>query len=200
MPLSARRRTPRANALIAPPQPPSNHPLPAFRHSAGRPLDRPPRCFPVCLSALSSDSLSLLSSRLLLHCSSSTPSLYQLLPVPGPDPARAPLWCLGGVRARHRPQPPYPSRTAMDGGSASQSISGSRPAHVRYTTRAPRLARGRCDDVDYRERAAHDRKGDAAGPRKNGGPPCVRAAKPRPAGGRAARRERRAPGRPDGGG
>src|SRR3954469_18942715 len=44
----------------------------------------------------------------LVHTRPST--LHQLLPVPGPDPARLPLWWLGGVWARHRPQTPYLSR------------------------------------------------------------------------------------------
>jgi hypothetical protein len=43
----------------------------------------------------------------LVHTRPST--LHQLLPVPGPDPARLPLWWLGGVRVRHRPQTPYSS-------------------------------------------------------------------------------------------
>src|SRR4051812_17594639 len=44
----------------------------------------------------------------LVHTRPST--LHQLLPVPGPDPARLPLWWLGGVRARPRPQTPITSR------------------------------------------------------------------------------------------
>src|SRR4051794_23031985 len=111
MPPHPQRPTPCANAHLRVPHNPSRPPAPPrfAPASSGRPLARPP----LPRSSLSS-SLSVLptlrlplSSVFLLHHSTVHPSLHQLLPVPGPDPSRAPLWCLGGVRARHRPQTPY---------------------------------------------------------------------------------------------
>jgi hypothetical protein len=109
MPLSTRRRSRRAT-LTTRPHNPSKPPaprLPPLRQPPPRP-DRPSR-FLFCslrLSSLSFRLFCLLSRPFLLPTTSVSLSLHQLLPVPGPDPSRAPLWCLGGVRARHRPQTP----------------------------------------------------------------------------------------------
>ena len=99
-----------AHAHLASPTP-RNHPL---RHDVNttQPPAVPARTAPA-LPRVSALSVPLL--RLFCHhsCPSSTtrstvhPPLHQQhSPVPGPDPARLPLWWLGGVRARHRPQTP----------------------------------------------------------------------------------------------
>jgi hypothetical protein len=118
----------RAHAHQTPPNPPQTHPLtPALPQLP--PAARSSRCSAPAHSVSSLFSLFLRPICLHLRPSSqpapqSTPSLHQLLPVPGPDPSRAPLWCLGGVRARHTPQPPYPSRVGC-GPDATQPRGGS---------------------------------------------------------------------------
>jgi hypothetical protein len=83
------------------------------------------------------------SSSCLLSLDSQTPPLFdlvspplhtrpvppQLHPVPGPDPARLPLWWLGRVRARHRPQTLIPTEVGCGG-----------PIHIAV----PTLIRARC--------------------------------------------------------
>src|SRR3954452_9477871 len=107
-----------AHAHQQPSNPRQNHaPTPVL------PLNRSRRCAPArpaarslpLSSSLFSSSISSVTTSLrhLSHHRSRphpTSSLHHLLPVPGPDPARLPLWWLGGVRARHRPQTPIATR------------------------------------------------------------------------------------------
>jgi hypothetical protein len=97
----------------SPPRPPRHRP----RQTTAR--------RPAALSLPLPTSLALLSQPLShprpsssLHRSTPDPSHHQLHPVPGPDPARLPLWWLGGVRvrARHRPQTPIPMRVGCGRG------------------------------------------------------------------------------------
>jgi hypothetical protein len=106
---STRRRAAVPTPQCVPPQPLKPTRSALSRHSLRRPparssasLPPPPLARLLCPPTPLSHSLVRPSPLLLLV----SPSLHQLLPVPGPDPARAPLWCLGGVRARHRPQTP----------------------------------------------------------------------------------------------
>src|SRR3954447_13652897 len=112
-PPHAVRRPPRH---ATPPAPPSAPPLPLSAH---RPLQIPP------------------SPRPAHHCSTPDPSLHQLLPVPGPDPAPAPLWWLGGVRARHRPQSPCSSRVGCGHNVHSRIHSSICAAHCSVSSEEP---------------------------------------------------------------
>jgi hypothetical protein len=132
-------------------KPPQTHPLtPALPQLP--PAARSSRCSAPAHSVSSLFSLFLRPICLHLRPSSqpapqSTPSLHQLLPVPGPDPSRAPLWCLGGVRARHRPQPPIPSRVEC-GRDIRTCI------HRPVLTLVPPLARPRLRAVSSRRPAS----------------------------------------------
>src|SRR4051794_29958804 len=83
----------------------------AHRHRRATIRQPPPPALLLSVSStcLPSTSQTPPSVRPQLHRSTPDPSLHQLHPVPGPDPARAPLRWLGGIRARHRPQAPYSS-------------------------------------------------------------------------------------------
>src|SRR4051794_24575091 len=113
---SALLRSRSPTAPKPPPKPRAPHRLPHNALAAARRLDPPPARSPspLRLSLLLRSLLSpppqsvICPTTALVHTRPST--LHQLLPVPGPDPARLPLWWLGGVRARHRPQPPIPTR------------------------------------------------------------------------------------------
>jgi hypothetical protein len=98
-----------AHATSRLPNPLKNQPLPLplHRHSTRRlHSSRPPPALLLYLSSLLLLRLFTPLSLSSLHRSTVHPSLHQLLPVPGPDPSRLPLWWLGGVRARHRPHTP----------------------------------------------------------------------------------------------
>jgi len=100
-----------ARRLPCVPTTPKNSSAPPPRHTPTRrpPARRPPAPPLLSLCPLFSDS-PVTTSVLHHHRSTVHPSSTNNTPVPGPDPARLPLWWLGGVRARHRPQSPCSSR------------------------------------------------------------------------------------------
>ncbi len=126
-------------------------PRPRNAHHAPPPLPQTSRLHPACRSPAAATATPLCLRRpcpLLSHCSLTPPPALScpshhhlpstrppptLLPVPGPDPVRAPLWCLGGVRARHRPQAPCSPAVSTDGPSTAWSIPRSRPAALRLS-------------------------------------------------------------------
>jgi hypothetical protein len=121
--VSALLRSRSPTAVKPPPKPRAHHPLAAQRSRRCPPARPAARSLALPSSSLSSALQILLPSPLqsvicpttaLLHTRPS--SLPHLLPVPGPDPARLPLWWLGGVRARHRTQTPIPTRVGCGHG------------------------------------------------------------------------------------
>src|SRR3954447_26065326 len=102
----------------SPPTPPKTPPPPRFSTlSAARSRASPLlQVLSLDFSLCPSTALSLRFIRPPSPPLHSPPVFHQLLPVPGPDPALAPLWWLGGVRARHRPQTPMASRVGCGRG------------------------------------------------------------------------------------